>query len=103
MEPPLARDRDVPAVREVNASAAADLPGNRGKVVRGIGAQRAGAKGDAVRRVVDEVDQPLERIAVGDDSRQSEDRPGWIIRMDGHANAGALRLGRHAFEEVAEI
>src|SRR6266550_1973909 len=101
VEPALARDPDVAAVREVNARAQTTNHGRQ--IVLGARAQRPGAERHAVRRTVHEPYEPLQGSGIGDDPRQSEDGPGRIIGMDGEAHADLLGNRCDALEEVREV
>src|ERR1043165_1069602 len=73
------------------------------EIVCRIGRQRTGAEGDAVGTAVDNVDNPLEGFAAGDDARQSENCPWWIIGMQCHRHPRAGRHGNDALQKVREV
>jgi hypothetical protein len=103
VELPRPGERDVAAVREVDAPARAQPPRHRRQVVGGVRAERARAERDAVGRAVHEVDEPLEGGAARDDPRQPEDGPGGIVGVDRHLHPHALGHRRHPLEEVREV
>ena len=78
---------DVAAVREVDAALRAEAANDSRKVVPRIGSEGPGAKCDAIRRIVDDFGHTLERYAVGNDPRQTKNRPRRIIRMQRHTHA----------------
>src|ERR1700693_5952854 len=99
----LARTLDVAAVREVDPPLRPEAPNDDRKIVLRVGGERSAAKSDAVRGVVDDPGDALERRAAGDDAWQSEDRPGWIIGMQRHPHSGRCSDGNDALQEVCKV
>src|SRR6185436_12615304 len=61
LERPHAGALDVATVGEVDASSTTNAPDDVSQVVCDVGRQRAGAKSDAICRIVDDIDDPLQR------------------------------------------
>src|SRR3981081_1443434 len=90
-------------MREVDAALRSEATNDGPEIVVRIGGERSPAKSDAVRGIVDDAGDTIERRAIGDDARQSKYRPGWIIRMKSHAHPGVRGNWNHAFQKVREV
>src|SRR5689334_8541302 len=97
----LASPLDVAAVREVDAWS--DTFNDVDKIILGIDRERTGAEGNAVGTVVDEVDHLLQGRAVGNDSRQTENRPWRIIRVKCHRYVRAGCNGNDSLQKVRKV
>ena len=97
----VAEELQVAHVREVDA--ALERADDLGQVVLAAGAQRAGAQGHAVVRVVHHLQHAVQVLAAGDDARQAEHAPGRVVRMNGHIDVVLVAHGHDGLEEVLEV
>ena len=74
-----------------------------GEVVGGVGAEGAGAEGEAVRLVVEGTEDGGDVPCPGADARQAQQRAGRIVGVDGHADAGFDGGGHDGMEEGGEV
>src|SRR6266446_9120249 len=98
-----ARTLDVATVREVDPPLRPEAPNDDWKIVLRVGGERSAAKGDAVREIVDDPGDALERRSAGDNAWQSKYRPRWIIRMQRHSHSGRCGDRNDALQEVRKV
>ncbi|CAM2145260.1 hypothetical protein PT2222_170048 [Paraburkholderia tropica] len=103
LEIALGRDLHVADVREVNAAHRAELAHQRFDVVLRARAERTGAEREAVGRVIDDLHDAREVVAILHDARQTEDRARRIVGMDRHLDAAFGGHGHDRLEKVFEV
>ena len=74
----------------------------RNIVVR-IGSERTGAQAQGIGGAVMQLHHLVEILLAVGNPRQSEDRPGRIIRMAGHPHAHFLAHRNHSIQEILEV
>src|SRR5437762_1512454 len=94
---------DVAAMNKMDSLTSADALNDFDQVVPRIGCERAGAEGDAVRWIVNDVDDALQRATADDDAWQSKDRPRWIVGMQRQTYARFRRNGNYSLQKMGEI
>src|SRR5215471_442670 len=65
--------------------------------------ERASAESNAVRRFRSLIQEELKIVSCADDSRQSEQRTGWIVRMDAEAHSDFFSLWTSGPKEFAQV
>lgn len=76
-----AGDFDIAAMREMNAARWAESANHFRQIIFRRHTERAGAKRQTVRRMIDQIEHALQSRFVRNDARQAKDRPRRIIGM----------------------
>ena len=94
---------DVAHVHGADAVHLSEVADRCRDIVVRIGSERTGAQAQGIGGAVMQLHHLVEIFLAVGNPRQSEDRPGRIIRMAGHAYAHFLTYRNHGIQEILEV